>query len=83
MRSRLGGSNFIQASKANLQSKDNYRSLQAKDYLNEGKYREAVECFQRAIDVTPKMARDLIHACRDRNIDCIVAPYEGNTYRYY
>ena len=23
------------------------------------------------------MARDLIQACRDRNIDCIVAPYEG------
>ena len=45
--------------------------------MNEGKYREAVECFQRAIDVTPKMARDLIQACRDRNVDCIVAPYEG------
>ena len=52
-------------------------SSQAKDYLNEGKYREAVESFQRAIDITPKMARDLIQACRDRNIDCIVAPYEG------
>ena len=51
---------------------------QAKDYLNEGKYREAVECFQKAIDITPKMARDVIQACRDRNIDCIVAPYEGN-----
>ena len=36
------------------------------------------ECFQRSIDVTPGMARDLIHACRERNIDCIVAPYEGN-----
>lgn len=51
--------------------------LQAKDYLNEGKHREAIECFQRAIDVTPAMARDLIQACRERNIDCIVAPYEG------
>ena len=58
-------------------SANNYKYLQAKDYLNEGKYREAVECFQRAIDVTPKMARDLIQACRDRNVDCIVAPYEG------
>ena len=55
-------------------------SSQAKDYLNEGKYREAVESFQRAIDITPKMARDLIQACRDRNIDCIVAPYEGTNH---
>ena len=53
---------------------------QAKDYLNEGKYREAVECFQKAIDITPQMARDVIQACRDRNIDCIVAPYEGNAW---
>ena len=37
---------------------------------------EARECMQRCVDITPAMAREVIVACRERNIDCIVAPYE-------
>jgi len=46
--------------------------------LAEGKAKEAREYFQRCVDVTPQMARTVINACRDRNIDCIVAPYEAD-----
>ena len=44
-----------------------YRKM-AKDYLAAGQYKEARECFQRCIDITPQMARDVIEACRERNI---------------
>jgi hypothetical protein len=33
-----------------------------------GRHREARECFQRCIDITPAMAREVIEACRQRNI---------------
>ena len=46
--------------------------------LLEGKGREAKEYFQRCVDITPEMALDVIKAARDRNIDCIVAPYEAD-----
>lgn len=54
-----------------------YRKM-AKDYLAAGQDKEARECFQRCIDITPSMAREVIVACRERNIDCIVAPYEAD-----
>ena len=38
----------------------------ARDYLREGKTREARECFQRCVDITPDMAREVIKACRER-----------------
>ena len=47
--------------------------------MKEGKMREAVQCFQRCVDITPAMAREVIQACRERNIDCIVAPYEADS----
>ena len=28
--------------------------------------------------ITPAMAREVIQACQERNIDCIVAPYEAD-----
>ena len=44
----------------------------AKDFLAAGNYQSAKECFQRCIDITPEMAREVIAACRERNIgnDC-------------
>ena len=39
--------------------------------LREGRDREARECFQRCVDVTPEMARQVIEACRARNVDII------------
>jgi len=50
----------------------------ARDYLKEGLRREARECFQRCVDVTPAMARQVIAACQERNVDCLVAPYEAD-----
>ena len=46
--------------------------------LREGRGREAKEFFQRAVDISPEMALQVIKAARDRNVDCIVAPYEAD-----
>ena len=51
--------------------------------LKEGKTREAREYFQRSVDITPAMAREVISACRERNVDCIVAPYEADSQLAY
>ena len=46
--------------------------------LKEGRMREATDFFRKCLDITPAMAREVIQACRKRNIDCIVAPYEAD-----
>lgn len=46
--------------------------------MKEGRGSEAKEYFQRCVDITPEMALDVIRAARDRNVDCIVAPYEAD-----
>ena len=46
--------------------------------LREGRGREAKEFFQRCVDITPEMALNVIKAARERNVDCIVAPYEAD-----
>lgn len=51
----------------------------AKELLREGKIKEARECFQRCVDITSTMAHEVIKACRARNIDTIVAPYEADS----
>ncbi len=53
--------------KKRRENRAKYRKM-AKDYLAAGQYKEARECFQRCIDITPQMARDVIEACRERNI---------------
>ncbi|XP_013785317.2 exonuclease 1-like [Limulus polyphemus] len=55
----------------------------AKEYLREGKLKEARECFQRSVDVTSEMAHELIKACRQKGVDCIVAPYEADAQLAY
>lgn len=55
----------------------------AKELLREGKAKEARECFQRCVDITSEMAADTIRACRARNIDVIVAPYEADSQLAY
>jgi len=51
--------------------------------LSQGKNGEAREFFQRCVDITPQMAREVIQACRARNVDCIVAPYEADAQLAY
>ncbi|XP_068227346.1 exonuclease 1 isoform X2 [Palaemon carinicauda] len=55
----------------------------AKELLREGKIKEAKECFQRCVDITSEMAADVITACRARNVDIIVAPYEADAQLAY
>ena len=51
--------------------------------MKEGRGNEAKEYFQRWVDITPEMAQDVIRAARDRNVDCIVAPYEADAQLAY
>ncbi|KAF2368395.1 ABC transporter-like [Trinorchestia longiramus] len=55
----------------------------AKEMLREGRVREARDCFQRCVDVTSHMARAVMKACRDVNVDVIVAPYEADAQLAY
>lgn len=43
-----------------------------------GKMEEARTYLRRCVDITHDMALKLIKACRDMNVDCIVAPYEAD-----
>ena len=43
----------------------------------------AVDHFQKAVDVTPLMARRVIDAARSIGIECIVAPYEADAQLAY
>ncbi|XP_075153874.1 exonuclease tos [Haematobia irritans] len=50
----------------------------AKELLRKNEIEKARSHMRRAVDVTHVMALRLIKACRDRGIDCIVAPYEAD-----
>jgi len=67
--------------KRRVARKDNREK--AVQMLKEGKTKEAREYFQRSVDITPAMAREVISACRERNVDCIVAPYEADSQLAY
>lgn len=56
---------------------------QAKIFLQEGNLDKAKECFQRCLDVTPEMAQQVIVACKEMEVDCIVAPYEADAQLAY
>jgi len=79
------GRNLPSKAETEKKRRDNrakYRKM-ARDYLQEGRHKEARECMQRCIDITPEMARDVIRACNERNIDCVIAPYEADAQLAY
>lgn len=39
---------------------------------------KAVDHFQKAVDVTPLMAKRVIDAARSMSVECVVAPYEAD-----
>lgn len=53
------------------------------ELLRLDKAKEAEVYLRRCIDVTHEMAKNLMSACRLRNVDCIVAPYEADAQLAY
>ena len=43
-----------------------------------GKVSEGRNLLRRSLDVSHKMALDVMKACQAQNVDCIVAPYEAD-----
>ncbi|XP_070578883.1 exonuclease 1-like isoform X2 [Ptychodera flava] len=54
-----------------------------KQFLREGKVSEARDCFTKCINITSKMASDVMKAARSLGVDCIVAPYEADAQLAY
>ncbi|CAK1550619.1 unnamed protein product [Leptosia nina] len=55
----------------------------AAELLSLGKTEEARSYMRRSVDITHAMALQLIKECRNRNVDCIVAPYEADSQLAY
>ncbi|KAF2078068.1 hypothetical protein CYY_000619 [Polysphondylium violaceum] len=55
----------------------------AKAYLLQGNTSQANSCYQKAVDITPRMAFNLIKELRKRKIEYIVAPYEADAQLAY
>lgn len=51
---------------------------QAADLLSVGNIEEARKYMKASINITHKMALNVIKECRKMNVDCIVAPYEAD-----
>ncbi|KAI8147308.1 PIN domain-like protein [Fennellomyces sp. T-0311] len=49
-----------------------------KELYAQDKRREATECFQRAVDVTPHMIQQVVKALKAKAIRHVVAPYEAD-----
>ncbi|XP_029187428.2 exonuclease 1-like isoform X2 [Acropora millepora] len=52
-------------------------------FLRAGNRQQAVECFQKCVDITPEMALEVIKECRKKGVECIVAPYEADAQLAY
>lgn len=51
--------------------------------MRQDRGKEAQTYLRASIDVTHEMALNVIKACRARNVDCIVAPYEADAQLAY
>eukprot|EP01127_Copromyxa_protea_P021370 TRINITY_DN7324_c0_g1_i1.p1 TRINITY_DN7324_c0_g1~~TRINITY_DN7324_c0_g1_i1.p1 ORF type:complete len:950 (-),score=166.50 TRINITY_DN7324_c0_g1_i1:62-2911(-) len=51
---------------------------QAAEHLLNGNHGAAHSCFKKAVDITPRMAYNLIKVLRAENVQYIVAPYEAD-----
>lgn len=68
--------------------KDRYRRRQESKTLGlelqrKGRIPEAYQEFQKAVDVTPYMARQLIEELKQMNVQYVVAPYEADAQLVY
>jgi exonuclease-1 len=62
--------------------RDEYKQ-KALEHLKNGARNAAIECFQRAVDITPRMAFNLIQVLQQEGIEYIVAPYEADAQLAY
>lgn len=73
-------SNVSQATKRYIsldRSRKNAKQ-RAREYMLKGDHNNASKYLRQCVDVTHEMALKLIQACREINVDCIVAPYEAD-----
>lgn len=49
------------------------------EYWSAGEHTKAMEQFQKAVDITPEMAANVINVLKQHNIDYVVAPYEADS----
>ncbi|TKY60094.1 Exonuclease 1 [Spatholobus suberectus] len=56
--------------------KDNF--ARAVEHESDGNSSAAYECYQKAVDISPLVARDLIQVLKQENVHYIVAPYEAD-----
>ncbi|XP_037414329.1 exonuclease 1-like [Triticum dicoccoides] len=50
----------------------------AREHEAAGNSRAAFDCYQKAVDITPKIALELIQVLKQEKVDYIVAPYEAD-----
>ncbi|CAO1946188.1 unnamed protein product [Urochloa humidicola] len=50
----------------------------AREHEAAGNSRAAFECYQKAVDITPRIASELIEVLKKEKVDYIVAPYEAD-----
>ena len=55
----------------------------ARRLWRQGSRTAATECYQRAVDITPEIAHDLVIALKEKGIRFIVAPYEADAQMAY
>ncbi|GAU18778.1 hypothetical protein TSUD_80670 [Trifolium subterraneum] len=56
--------------------KDNFE--RAVEHESNGNSSAAYECYQKAVDISPLIARELIQVLKQENVQYIVAPYEAD-----
>ncbi|KAK7247222.1 hypothetical protein RIF29_42099 [Crotalaria pallida] len=56
--------------------KENFE--RAVQHESDGNSTAAFECYQKAVDISPAIARDLIQVLKQENVQYIVAPYEAD-----
>lgn len=74
------GRNLPAKAKTDAKRRDSRKKAKqrAAELLKLGRTEEAQTYLKQCVDITPKMAHNLIKACRQLNVDCIVAPYESD-----
>ncbi|XP_014207488.1 exonuclease 1 [Copidosoma floridanum] len=64
------------------EARDNNRK-RAAEFIKMGKISEGKNLLRRSLDVSHKMALEVIKECQAHNVDCIVAPYEADAQLAY